>query len=228
MDNNSSLVNLLQHLKHIPGAYRIRIGMMNPHTAYPILDDLIKCYKNNHIYNFIHLPVQSGSNTILEKMNRKYTIEKASDIIKKFQENIEDITVATDIITGFPTETDEQFQQSIQFVKTMKPDIVNITKFSARPFTSAKNMKRRIPTHIVKKRSHQLTNIVQEICLEKNKQRVGKTYTILVTEKGKNNTMIGRAENYKPVVLKEKINLGSWADVEVIDAKQTYLVGMLK
>jgi len=228
LDKNVSLVMLLQRLQNIPGSYRIRIGMMNPHTAYSIVDDLITCYENEHVYKFLHVPIQSGSNSILEKMNRKYTVEKAIGIIKKFRERIDDITIATDIIVGFPTETDEQFQQSLQLIKDLKPDIVNITKFSARPYTKAKKMKGRIPTNVVKKRSQQLTDITQKISLEKNLDRIGKTYNVLITEKGKNETMIGRAENYKPVVLHEKIPIGSWTDIKVIEAEQTYLVGMLK
>ena len=228
IDRQSTLSELLGKLAVIKGSYRTRIGMMNPSTLRPQLEKIIHCYQNDHIYKFMHLPVQSGSNEILEKMHRHYTIEEVTDMVQKFRNHFPDITYATDIIVGFPTETEEQFNQTKQLLTTQKPDIVNITKFSARPHTVAKAMKGRIPTHIVKKRSRELTLLLQDISLQRNKEKIGNSYTILITEKGKHNTMIGRAENYKPVVIQKPLPIGSWTDVEIIDAGQTYLVGMLK
>lgn len=228
IDIHSTLATLLQEISSIQGSYRIRLGMMNPATLYPQLKEMIKAYQNPHIYKFLHIPVQSGDNIILESMNRAYTIEQFTQIIDQFQKHIPTITISTDVIVGFPNETNEQFEKTKDLLTIIKPDIINITKFSARPFTKAKTMKGRIPTDIVKKRSQQLTSLSEHISYEKNKQHIGKTYTILINEKGKDNTVVGRSENYKPVVLKESIPLGEIIEIEVTDAKQTYLVGTLK
>jgi tRNA A37 methylthiotransferase MiaB len=171
--------------------------------------------------------VQSGDNNILNKMNRKYNVDDFLSIIYRFKKRYPEITFSTDVITGFPSETDEQFENTINLLKTVKPDITNITRFSARPYTKAKTMKGRIKTEIVKQRSKILTEICKGISNEKNKSHMGEKYSILITEKGKNKTFVGRSENYKPVVLKENVKIGNFVYVKIKDARPTYLVGSI-
>ena len=135
--------------------------------------------------------------------------------------------VLTDVIIGFPTETDAQFRKTIGLLQNVKPDIINITRFSARPLTSAKTMKGRIPTHIVKERSTIITDVCSKITLERNKEHLGRKYSVLITEKGKQKTFSGRAENYKQIIVKEPVRIGDVISVEVIEAAKTYLVGRL-
>lgn len=227
LDTNHDLGELLTDVCKINGNYRIRVGMMNPYTALKTLDAIIKGFDNSKIYKFLHLPVQSGDIEILYKMNRKYTIDDFVEITNRFRKRYPDVTLSTDIIVGFPTETDKQFQHTIDLLQMVKPDITNITRYSARPYTKAKAMKGRISTAIVKERSRQLTEICSAISLENNRKHVGKKYTILVTEKGKNDTIIGRTENYKPIVMKEKAELGTFVPIIVTDAASTYLVGRI-
>ena len=227
LDTKSDLGELLRGITKIKGDFRIRVGMMNPFTCGKNLNSIINGYSDPRIYKFIHIPVQSGNNDILRKMNRKYTIEDFLDIVTKFKDTYPNITVSTDIIVGFPSETNEQFQETIDLIQKIKPDITNITRFSARPFTKAKTMKGRIKTEIVKQRSKKLTDICSKISKENNTQHIGKKYTILITEKGKNNTMVGRSENYKPVIIKQKVKIGDFVNVEIIDAESTYLVGSI-
>ncbi len=139
-------------------------------------------------------------------MNRKYTIQDFEKIVNTFREKYPDITIATDVIAGFPGETDKQFQNTVDLIKKIKPDVTNITRFSPRPNTSAKTMKGRITTEVAKQRSRILSEICDDISFEQNKRHIGRKYNILVTEVGKNNSFMGRSENYKPVVLKEKID----------------------
>ena len=221
------LGDLLRNVSTIKGDYRIRVGMMNPFTCLKHLDSIIKGFENPKIYRFLHLPVQSGDNDILKKMNRKYTVDDFLKMIKKFRDKYPDITISTDIIVGFPTETDEQFQHTIDLLKTVKHDITNITRYSARPYTKAKTMKGRIKTDIVKKRSRILTDLCSKISENNNLKHIGKKHTILITEEGKNVTFVGRSENYKPVVIKENIDIGEFVPIKVIDAASTYLVGSI-
>ena len=227
-DTGSSLSALIKMICSIEGQYRIRIGMMNPRSLKKQVGELIKAYSYDQIYKFIHLPVQSGDNQILKLMNRGYTVEEFTDIITQIRKNIPDITLSTDIIVGFPTETEEQFQRSIELLNSIKPDVVNITRFSARPKTKAKTMRGRIPTEIVKERSRYLSSLCRQISLEKNQAFIGRKEMILTMEHGKNNTIVGRTRSYKPVVLREKVALGTFVSVEIIDAKETFLVGTLK
>lgn len=227
LDFGSNLGELLTATSEIKGEYRIRVGMMNPYTASKNLDSIIDGFKNPIIYKFLHLPVQSGDNDILKNMNRKYSSDDFLKMVKRFREKYLDITISTDVIVGFPGETDEQFQNTIELLKTVKPDITNITRYSARPYTKAKSMKGRIKTEVVKERSKLLTDLCSKISKEKNLSHIGKEYNLLITEEGKNKTSIGRSENYKPVVLKEKLEFGKIVPVKIIDAAPTYLVGSI-
>ncbi|PNX48003.1 MAG: hypothetical protein BV457_04670 [Thermoplasmata archaeon M9B1D] len=163
----------------------------------------------------------------MDKMNRKYYVQDFLEIINNFKKIYPEITISTDVIVGFPSETNRQFQNTINLLTTVKPDITNITRFSARPYTKAKTMKGRIKTEIVKQRSKILTEICKEISNEKNKSHIGKKYSILITEKGKNKTFVGRSENYKPVVLNENVKIGNFVYVKIKDARPTYLVGSI-
>jgi threonylcarbamoyladenosine tRNA methylthiotransferase CDKAL1 len=227
LDKKTNLGKLLENVVEINKDFRIRIGMMNPFTCLKNLDDIIKGFNSSKIYKFVHLPVQSGDNEILKKMNRKYTVEEFEKIVSIFREKYPDITIATDIIVGFPGETDKQFQTTVDLVKKLKPDVTNITRFSARPNTFAKNFNGRITTDTAKQRSRILTEICDNISFEQNKKHIGKKYKVLVTELGKNNTFVTRSENYKPVVLKEKVEIGFFKEVQIMDAAPTYLLASL-
>ena len=221
------LGDLLRCVSIIKGEYMVRVGMMNPFTCLKNIDSIIKGFENPKIYRFLHLPVQSGDNNILKKMNRKYTVDDFLKIIKRFRDKYPYITISTDAIVGFPTETDKQFQHTIDLLKTVKPDITNITRYSARPYTKSKTMKGRVRTDIVKKRSKILTDVCSKISENNNLKHIGKKYTILITEEGKNGTFVGRSENYKPVVIKEKIGIGEFVPIKVTEAASTYLVGSI-
>ncbi|HMA83905.1 MAG TPA: tRNA (N(6)-L-threonylcarbamoyladenosine(37)-C(2))-methylthiotransferase [Candidatus Thermoplasmatota archaeon] len=228
INQQSSLPLLLKKIVNSTEDGLIRVGMMNPRTTKMILPDLLLQYNHHQIYSFLHLPIQSGDNHILEKMNRGYKIQDAEQIITKFRTKYPDITIATDAIVGFPTETNEQFQQTKELLQRIKPDVVNITRFSARPFTKAKKMNGRIPTEIVKERSRELTSFCKKLTTQRNNRYIGKTINVLTLKKGTQNTIIARSMNYKPVTIKKQIPLGEKRTVDIIDATETHLVGMLK
>ncbi|MBE3136116.1 MAG: tRNA (N(6)-L-threonylcarbamoyladenosine(37)-C(2))-methylthiotransferase [Thermoplasmata archaeon] len=227
LDTRTNLGMLLTQVCTLDGAFRVRVGMMNPTTVQKNLDSILTAYKHHKIYKFLHLPVQSGDDEILEKMNRGYTVKDFTRLVERFRKTIPTLTLSTDVIIGFPTETEEQFNRTIELLKQIKPDIINITRFSARPLTTAKTMKGRVPTHVVKERSKRTTEICSKISREKNQEHLKKTYMVLVTEKGKQKTFTGRTENYKQVVLTEPVAIGDFVHVEIIDAAPTYLVGKL-
>jgi threonylcarbamoyladenosine tRNA methylthiotransferase CDKAL1 len=227
LDTHTNLGVLLNHICTIPGEFRIRVGMMNPATTQRHIESISTAFRNQKIYKFLHLPVQSGDDHILKLMNRGYTVQDFLTLVDRFQKTIPTMTLSTDVIIGFPTETEEQFNRTMQLIKHIRPDIINITRFSARPRTTAKTMKGRIPTNIVKERSQQITKLCGAISLEKNQEHIGKTYTVLVTEKGKQKTFTGRTESYKQVVFREPVSIGEFVHTKIIEAAPTYLVGKL-
>jgi len=228
VDRQSSLAHLLKKISAVKGDYRIRIGMMNPRSVLENIDLIVESFNYPQVYKFLHLPVQSGDNEILKKMRRGYTVEEFNEIVEKFRKKYPDMTISTDVIVGFPSETDEKFQKTIDLIKKIKPDITNITRFSARPFTDAKKLVGRVKTETVKKRSKTLSEFTRRLSEEKNKKLIGREYTALILSKDKNQVFFGRTENYKPVIIKEPVEIGGFYPVEIVDAKSNYLTGNLK
>jgi threonylcarbamoyladenosine tRNA methylthiotransferase CDKAL1 len=223
---NDSLANLLQSVCRISGDFRVRVGMMNPFTAQKNIDSILSAYANLKMYKFVHLPVQSGNDQILKQMNRHYTKNEYIDIIDQFKNAFNNITISTDIIVGYPGETNTQFNDSIELIKKIQPDMVNITRFSPRPFTKAKTMKDKVPTDIAKKRSQTISFLCQKISTTKNQNHIGATYSVLVVKKYKGKS-IGRTDNYKPVLLQEDIDIGKRVNVKIVDVSSIHLVGKL-
>ena len=161
-DLGTNLVELLEKIVEIPEDFSIRVGMMNPQHILPFLDRLIEVYKNKKIIKFVHLPVQAGSDKVLRDMRRGYTVEEFKEIVNRFRKEIPNIAISTDIICGFPTETEEDFEKTIELIKEVKPEVMNISKFYPRPNTIAKEMKQ-LPTYTIKERSRKLSNIYSQI-----------------------------------------------------------------
>jgi threonylcarbamoyladenosine tRNA methylthiotransferase CDKAL1 len=159
LDIGNNLPKLLNEVCKVPGDFTIRVGMMNPTHAKGMIDELIEAYKNEKVQKFLHLPVQSGSDSVLEAMRRGYTIEDFADIVKKFRETFPNLTLSTDIIVGFPTESDEDFQATLDLLEKLRPQKVNISKFGARPGTDAARMER-LSVETVNERSRTVHKLV--------------------------------------------------------------------
>lgn len=224
-DINDKLPSLLKKICELEGEFRVRVGMMNPQNTLSIMDDLISVYKNEKMYKFIHIPVQSGSERILTSMGRKYTVSDFFKVADGFREHFPDITISTDVIVGFPEESDSDFEETLNLVKKLKPNILNITRFSPRPNTEAIKMDNQIPSRIAKDRSRELTKIHLDISRKINEKLVGEKKRILVAEPGKNNTLMGRTNNYLPVVIEEGVDICDFVEVKIVEAKDTYLKG---
>jgi threonylcarbamoyladenosine tRNA methylthiotransferase CDKAL1 len=222
-DIGTTLISLLDEICKIDGEFFVRIGMMNPNYALDMLDDLIQAFKNDRIFKFIHLPVQSGDNQVLKLMNRFYSVADFKKIVYQFRKEIPEITLATDVICGFPGEDDEAFNRSLRLVADIKPDIVNISKFFPRPRSTAE--KSRIPPREVKKRSKRIAKLCNGISLEKNKKWINWTVRVLIDEEGKYPaSWIGRNFAYKPTVIKSNEPLfGRFLNTRIVKAFATYL-----
>lgn len=160
-DIKTSLPNLLKELIKIPGNYKIRIGMLNPNYALKFLKDLVQIYKSDKILPFIHIPVQSGSDKIIKAMNRNYSIKDFKTIVKTLRKKIPNITIATDIIVGHPLERKKDFNLTLKLIQEIKPEVLNISKFSSRPKTKASKLKQ-LHSKIIKERSKKLTEIYKK------------------------------------------------------------------
>ena len=226
LDIGTDLGTLLKEMLKFDGDYRIRIGMMNPNYLDRILDDIIDVLKDPRVYRFLHIPVQSGSNGVLKDMKRHYTVNKFLGIVNRLRDEIPDISIATDIICGFPGETDRDHQLTVSLIRKLRADTVNITRFSARPGTEAAEMKE-VQGNVIKDRSQELTEVKNSVEYDVNSALIGKRFRVLVTEHGKGDTMIARTDNYRPVAIDSELKIGDFVDAEITDCASTYLVGKL-
>ncbi len=226
-DTNTNLAKLLSKISELDTTYefRTRVGMMNPDSVKPILKELITSYSHPRIFKFLHMPIQSGDDGLLRDMGRKYTVKEFMGFVKKFRTSQPKLTISTDIIVGYPTETQEQFQNTIELIKELKPNIINITRFSPRPGTTAYKLKNKIPGHLIKSRSRELTSLRFSISKQLNEHELGNRYQVLITEIVKPGTVLARNDNYLPIVIKEDLRLGQWVTVEILEATDSYLIG---
>jgi threonylcarbamoyladenosine tRNA methylthiotransferase CDKAL1 len=219
------LPNLIKKVLNLRYRFKLRIGMCNPNNILPILEELIEIYKHPKMFKFLHLPIQSGSNKILKEMNRKYTKEDVLRIINKFKKETPNITISTDIIVGYPGETEEDWKQTINLIEEIKPEFLNRSNFAPRPNTSAEKLQQ-IPEEIMTKRATQLMKYHLKICNENQQKYLGEELKVLIDSKGFENTWLGRADNYKLVAVqsKEKL-LGKNINVKITKLSPHYLIG---
>lgn len=222
LDCNTTLPELLERITEINGEYRVRVGMLNPQHFLRMRKELIQVFRNEKIYKFFHIPIQSGSNTVLRHMKRGYSAEQAMKVILEIKEAFPKAFLETDVIVGYPTEKEEDFQKTLEFMRKAGFDVVNVSKYSARPHTPAAKLKQ-LNNNEIKKRSEEASELAKKIGLEKNKEWVGRKVKALVTEKAKEG-FTSRTSEYKPVML-EKAEIGEFAEVEVTEARVRCLVG---
>lgn len=208
---------LLNRVAKIKGVERLRFTSSHPKD---LSDELIYVMRDNdNICNFFHLPMQSGSNEVLEKMNRKYTIEKYIERANKLKEEIPGIALSTDIIVGFPTETEEDFKKTLEACKIVQFDSAFTFKYSPRPKTLAAKLPI-IDDEIVQDRFQRLLDELYPIFYQKNKEYIGKTVKVLIESESKNNSeiMTGRTDTFKLCHVKASKDLiGKFVDVKITD-----------
>lgn len=228
LDRDYSFANLIEDIHKIDGIKRIRFMTSHPKD---ISDDLIKLYgKLDKLCDHLHLPVQSGSNKILKAMNRKYTREDYLKIIDRVRAINPDISITTDIIVGFPGETEEDFEDTLDLVRKVGFDSAFTFLYSVREGTPAAKMEDQIDMEVKNDRFQRLMEVLHPFGLEFNKKYLGKEVEILVEEVSKNNEKVltGRTTSGKLVHFEgDKSLIGELVDVKITKAKTFTLEGEL-
>jgi MiaB-like tRNA modifying enzyme len=214
-DGDVRLPQLLGMITEVPGDFKVRVGMMTPNQAAPMLNDLVEAYTNDKVYKFLHVPIQSGNNTVLRAMRRRYTVEKFKAVVSRFRESFPEMGVSTDIICGFPGETWEQFQDSLELIRWLRPDVLNISRFWERPGTEAAGLPGKLHGRETKERSRVLTTLWRKLAVDVGRRWLGWEGIVLLTERGKGSSKVGRNYVYKAVALETGIRLGETVRVRV-------------
>ena len=223
LDIGEDLSSLIDQVVQIPENFRIRVGMMNPMFMPRIRDNLLKSFENNKVFRFLHVPVQSGSNDVLNNMKRGHTVETFKDVVRKFRAKFGPFTISTDIIIGYPTETKESFEETIELLKETTPDIVNISRYSRRPGTVAAEMPQ-IDVAEVKRRSKKTTELINKLSLDNNRKWIGWKGDVLFDE-NLDDQIKGRNFAYKPIFVNEGTEIGQICTIKVVDATTHSLIG---
>ncbi len=224
-DIGTDLPSLVNAVAEIPEDFMIRVGMMNPMYMPRIKEELLKSFDNDKVFKFLHIPVQSGSDKVLNDMKRGHTAGTYREIVNKAKQRFGDFAISTDVIVGFPSETEEDFQKTVDLLDETRPDVVNLSRYSARPGTEAAEVEQ-MDVAEVKRRSKIIFDQINKISLENNQKWIGWIGKVLFDEKT-DEGIKGRNFAYKPIFVKDEVDIGQSHTVEITDVTVNTLLGKI-
>ena len=222
----NSFATLLQAINKVDGIERIRFVSPHPKDfTDDVIDAIAKCDK---VCKLVHLPLQAGNTKVLKEMNRKYTKEQYLNLVEKMKSKIPNLTLSTDIIVGFPGETEEEFEDTLDVVRKVNFEQVYMFIYSRRVGTPGDKMENQIPEDIKHKRFNRLKALVESQIEENNKKYVGTIQKVLVEGTSKNNEkmLTGRTDSNKVVIFEgDKSLIGQIIDLKIVSEHMWYLKG---
>jgi len=203
--------------------------MANPGGIHGIHEELAEVFADNEeLYDFIHAPVQSGSDDVLEDMRRQHRVEKFREVVETFDDRLDHWTLSTDFIVGFPTETEADHERSMDLLAEVRPEKINVTRFSKRPGTDAADMKGLGGT-IKKERSKAMSELKMEVVGDAYESMVGETFEVLVVEEGTGDSVKCRDGAYRQIIVQNAaergVAVGDFLEVEVTGHNTVYAFG---
>jgi MiaB-like tRNA modifying enzyme len=228
-EGERKLPELLDRICDIDGEFRVRVGMANPGGIHGIREELADVFaRNEELYDFIHLPVQSGSDAVLEDMRRQHRVDKFREIVETFDARLDHWTLSTDFIVGFPTETDADHERSMDLLREVRPEKINVTRFSKRPGTDAADMKG-LGGQTKKDRSKAMSKLKMDVVAEAYEELVGTRREVLVVQPGHGDSVKCRDSAYRQIVVQNAseygIEPGQFVEVEVTSGETVYAFG---
>ncbi len=228
LDIGTNLASLLKEIARIRGLFFIRVGMMNPHFVISQIECLLSAFEDKKFYKFFHIPVQSGSDKVLGWMRRRYSVNQFLEVVDAIRNKFGDLcTISTDVIVGFPTEDEEDFEATMRVIEIVKPEVINISKFAPRPLTPVALMNQKDP-RIIKRRSKKLSELAYKVKMIRNTLHVGREYPALVVRRFSKDLFQARTLFYRPVRIRSsKLREGLMVRVLIEEARSNHLRGRL-
>ncbi|WP_434530429.1 tRNA (N(6)-L-threonylcarbamoyladenosine(37)-C(2))-methylthiotransferase [Haloarcula sp. NS06] len=226
----SLLPELLDRIcSDIDGDFRVRVGMANPKGLHGVREELAAVFaEHDKLYNFIHAPVQSGSDDVLADMRRQHAVSEYLEVVETLDDHLDYWTLSTDFIVGFPTEEPADHEQSMALLRETRPEKINVTRFSKRPGTDADDMKG-LGGQTKKDRSKEMSEAKMELMAEAYEEMVGHTSSVLLVEDGTDESLVGYDEAYRQVVIADAqergLEIGDTVDVEITSHNTVYAFG---
>ena len=227
----SLLPELLERIcTEIDGEFRVRVGMANPKGIHGVREELAEVFaEHDELYNFLHAPVQSGSDDILRDMRRQHSVSEYVEVVDTFDEHLDEWTLSTDFIVGFPTETEHDHEQSLALLRETRPEKINVTRFSKRPGTDAADMDG-LGGQVKKDRSSEMTDVKMSVVGEAYESMVGTEREVLLVEDGTEDSLVGYDSAYRQVAVpgaEDYAELGDIVTCEVTGQNTVYALGEL-
>ncbi|WP_136689905.1 tRNA (N(6)-L-threonylcarbamoyladenosine(37)-C(2))-methylthiotransferase [Halorhabdus amylolytica] len=228
-DGDHKLPKLLRRVCELPGEFRVRVGMANPKGVHGMREELAAVFaEHDELYNFLHAPVQSGSDDVLDDMRRRHRTPQFVEIVDAFEDRLDYWTLATDFIVGFPTESDADFRASMDLLERVEPEKLNVTRFSKRPGTDAAEMDGLGGTE-KKERSKAMTDLKMDVVGTAHEAMVGERRCLLLVEDGTEDSLVGYDEAHRQVAVPGAesmgLALGEFVDVEITGHNTVYALG---
>ena len=226
---NTSLLDIIKKVHEIDGVERIRLGSIEPTTiTYEFVNEISKLDK---VCPHYHISLQSGCDSTLKRMNRKYTTEEYRIAVKRLRDSIEDVSITTDVMVGFPGETDEEFDETVKFLEEINFAAMHVFKYSQRKGTPAADFKEQVSPQKKDERSNVLIELAARMTKEFNKGFEGRTMDVLFEQdvKGSKGLIEGLTSNYIKVLCQGESNLnGQMLKVRLIEAVEDYVKGQIE
>jgi tRNA-2-methylthio-N6-dimethylallyladenosine synthase len=219
----SLFADLLRAVNDVDGIRRVRFTSPHPHDFTPDVIDAMA--ESDSVCEHIHFPLQSGSDAVLRAMQRSYRSERYLSWLDRIRDAIPGIAVSTDVIVGFPGETDEDFARTLDVVARARFDQAYTFQYSPRPGTRAAQMSRQLPKDVVQERFDRLVALQESISLERMRSEVGRAHEVLIEGVGRKGGAQGRTRTNKVVHVDERLEPGTFLDVRVVSAHPHHLLG---
>ncbi|TKX71443.1 tRNA (N(6)-L-threonylcarbamoyladenosine(37)-C(2))-methylthiotransferase [Halorubrum sp. SP9] len=228
-DGDRKLPELLDRICDIDGEFRVRLGMANPGGIHGIHEELADVFaENEELYDFVHAPVQSGSDDVLADMRRQHRVEKFREVVETFDDRLDHWTLSTDFIVGFPTEDEVDHELSMELLAEVRPEKINVTRFSKRPGTDAADMKGLGGT-VKKERSKAMSELKMEVVGEAYESMVDDRFEVLVVEEGTGDSVKCRDGAYRQIIVQNAtergVDVGDFLEVAVTGHNTVYAFG---
>lgn len=206
--------------------FGIRLGMTSPQWVTSRLNEYLEIFDHPKMFRFFHVPIQSGSDSVLQRMKREGSVGDFERIHQEYIHKFPDATFLTDLIVGFPGETNAEAQATLDLVSRLQLPGINVSRFSPRPGTLAARMTP-VPQHVVKSRTKQLTDKMKEIAMAYHAERIGRYERVLIDQPRSDGQSQGRTDAYRSVLLEQNLPLGAWVMTEIIHAANFSFRGRL-
>lgn len=222
LDRGTRLPRLLGRIAALPGDFLVRVGMANPDLVKPYVEEFAEVLSHPRFFQFAHIPVQSGSDSVLRAMARPYSADDFEQICETLRARLPRITLATDVIAGFPGESEQDLEQTFELLRATRLSVINRSRFSARPGTRASRLPQ-LPSAVIAERSRRMSEFARQNSTQVAQSWVGWQGEVIIEQASPTAKTVARNFAYKPILLDGSFQPGQRVEVRVTGVEGFHL-----